>query len=113
MFLPSASHLPTNPSFAGRHEYHRILNKKIRVWATNKPNVHLIDVTKYIHSQKDYTDTINHFQKKVYFNIAQDIITILGGEDQKIKVKSKWFLRIVVIRQNLKKFAKKIIKYGK
>lgn len=103
----------TNPSFAGRHEYHRILNKKIRVWATNKPNVHLIDVTKYIHSQKDYTDTINHFQKKVYFNIAQDIITILGGEDQKIKVKSKWFLRIVVIRQNLKKFAKKIIKYGK
>lgn len=103
----------TNPSYAGRHGYHRILNEKLRAWAADKPNVHLIEVTKYIQSQKDFTDTINHFQKKVYFSIAQEIISILGGTEQTIKVKSKWFLRVTVLRQKLKKLAKRLFKRRK
>lgn len=100
----------TNPSLQGREVYHKVLNDKIRTWAGDKENVYLIEVSNYIQSQKDYTDTINHFQKKVYFHIAEDIIAILGSKEQTMKLKSKRFLHLEAFRQRFIKPIKKWLK---
>lgn len=83
---------PTALSYGNREVFHKILNDKIKKWAADKKNVYLIEIGKYITSQKDYLDTINHFQKKVYYYIAQDLLTILNSTEEEFKVKSKYFI---------------------
>lgn len=98
------------PSYADRHLFHKIINEKIRNWAKDKENVHLIEVTNYITSQKDYTDTINHFQKKVYYQMAQDIIALLGQGQTPFKVKSRGYLYAQSFRKSLSDIKRRIIR---
>ncbi len=81
---------PTRPSWENRHLLHQALNQKIRNWTTDKKNVHLIEFSKYVSSQKDYEDTINHLQKEAYYHMAQDILAILN-KDQEIVRTIGWF----------------------
>lgn len=98
----------TKQSYVNRHIFHKILNKKIKAWATDKPDVFLIEINQYIDSQKDYTDTINHFQKRIYYNIAQDLLNIISSEHSQLKIKGKSFLYLVSIKRFIKQFLKKI-----
>lgn len=98
-----------NPSYEGRHIFHKLLNEKIRQWAQDKNNVYLIEITRYIKSQKDYTDTINHFQKKVYFHIAQELSRILSNQETNIKTKSKLYLHFITAKWKLKKAVKRLL----
>lgn len=113
LILLLGSELPfegsTNPAYEGRHIFHKLLNEKIRQWAQDKSNVYLIEITRYIQSQKDYTDTINHFQKKVYFHIAQEICSVLNSGDQAVKTKSKLYLHFVTAKWKLKKLVKRLL----
>ena len=96
----------TQDSYQGRELFHKTLNDKIKAWASGKENVCLIEISKYITSQKDYTDTINHFQKKVYYHLAQDILAILNNGQDEMNVKSKVYL----YRASLKAFARRMKK---
>lgn len=98
------------PSYEGRHLLHRQLNAKLRQWAKDKPNIHLLEIGNYIHSQHDFTDTINHFQKKVYYAMAQDISQLLAQRAEPIKVKSKAYLFRVTLDKKLRTWVKKILK---
>lgn len=99
----------TKPSYENRHVFHKILNEKVENWAKGKQNVHLIKIGNYISSQKDYLDTINHFQKNVYYHMAQDILSFLPNENTQTKIKSKAYLYWIIIKTKLIKFVKKFI----
>ena len=100
----------TKPSYLNRHLFHKKLNDKIKTWAQNKENVYLIEINQYITSQKDYTDTINHFQKRIYYHIAQDILKILSNEKSKLKMRGKGFLFIVSVKKFIKRLLKKLLR---
>lgn len=78
---------------ADKHIYNTKLNALIRKWAEGKSNVHLIDVNKIIKGQGDFTNTITHFKKRVYFEMSQMVIQIINGSSkQSLSGKStfKW-----------------------
>lgn len=64
---------PTSKAWQDRHIEHKGLNDKIREFAQGNPRVHLIEFTDYIKDESDYTDSIDHFQRRVYHNIAQTV----------------------------------------
>lgn len=101
----------TNPSFTNRHIFHRILNNKIKTWAADKPDVYLIEIGKYIQSQRDYTDTINHFQKRIYYHVAQDLLKVINNNQSQLQLKSKEFLFWESAKANLKTFLKNSVVY--
>lgn len=78
--LPSETEYVNNiqKAYINRHIYHKELNTLIRKWAEDKENVMLLDFGKYITSQADFYNNINHFTKAVYFKMSQDVVdTIL------------------------------------
>lgn len=99
----------TNPSYQGRHILHKTINDKIRKWSRDKDNVFLIEISKYIKSQKDYTDTINHFSKRIYYYIAQDIVAISSDKTHSIKTKGKMYLHCIEAKVKLTKLIKKML----
>ncbi len=74
-------------SYQNRHLVHRRVNEKINAWAEEKENVTVINLGKYVSSEKDYMDSINHFTKEVYYRLAEDIVKIIneGGAELKMK----------------------------
>ena len=64
-------------AYNDRHVFHAELNQAIRTWSKDKSNVALLDVNKYIHSQQDYTNNINHFQKHIYYWLSTELISII------------------------------------
>ena len=69
-------------SYSKREEYHKELNKLLRDFASINPRVYLIDINDYINSQDDFTNNINHFQRRIYFAVskkANEIISSVTG----------------------------------
>ncbi len=79
----------TKKSYENRHIYHKELNDAIRLFAKQNERVLLLDFNDFIKGQDDFTDNINHFQRRVYFEISQKaneyIEKILG---EKVRQKS-------------------------
>ncbi len=103
----------TLPSYENRHVFHQRLNEKIRIWAENKENVVLLPIDKYIHSSKDYTDSINHFVKRVYYDLAQDIIRIIDDSSNVFRSKGKYFLIKERVFQKLRRIKTVIFSFIK
>ena len=66
-------------SYQNRHLEHAAMKCEIEKWAQDKNNVKLICYDKYIHSDSDFFDTINHFVKRVYYDLATDLVAIFGN----------------------------------
>lgn len=65
-----------------RHLDHKLLNAKIRDYAKTNPRLYLINYTDYIHSDNDFTDSINHFSRRVYYEVAQTAKEIVAQYKQ-------------------------------
>ena len=80
----------TKKSYENRHVYHKELNDALRLFAKQNKRVLLLDFNDFIKGQDDFTDNINHFQRRVYFEISQKaneyIEKILGD---KVRQKSR------------------------
>lgn len=80
----------TKKSYENRHVYHKELNDALRLFAKQNERVLLLDFNDFIKGQDDFTDNINHFQRRVYFEISQKaneyIEKILGD---KVRQKSR------------------------
>lgn len=84
-----------------RHEIYRQLNRKLEQYVISHPRVHLLNFTDYITSSNDYLDSINHFQRIVYYKAAirlNEIIQEVMG--LKLSQKSKMFLYKKMLRDN-------------
>ena len=112
LILPTEREYPgdTVPSYENRHIFHRALNEKIHGWAEDKPEIILLPIDKYIHDPKDFTNSINHFVKRVYFDLANDLIKIVDSENSILNSKNSLYLLKETIKHNLRLYKEKIIK---
>lgn len=95
-------------SYINRHLEHSVMNKKIREWANGKNNVILLPFDDFIKSDADFIDTINHFTKRVYYDLACKLAGIFTDSSIKIVVKSKNNLLKASIKQKLQILKKSI-----
>ena len=65
-------------SYDKREKYHKELNGKLRELAKTSSRLYLIDFNDYIHSQEDFTNNINHFQRRVYFEVSKKANQIIA-----------------------------------
>lgn len=94
------------PAFSDRHMVHREFNRAITAWASAQDNVLCISFDSYVKTQNDFMDTINHFQKNVYYDVANEIVNITR-EKCAIKRKNKVFLWAEKLKQLIKKVLKR------
>ncbi len=98
----------TTNEFFGRHIKNRIINNKIRNWATNKIGVSLLCFDTYIQGKEDFLDTINHFTKEVYYKLSIDLVKTINQQGGNIHSRGKNTL----IYEKLKvKFSNFIVKF--
>lgn len=57
---------------------HKALNDAVKALANDAPRIKYIDVDEFAKSDADFTDGLNHYQTRVYFEIAQAMIRIAG-----------------------------------
>ncbi len=93
LVLILGSEIPTEKvqdGYANMAERHKILNSAVREFAKQK-DVRIIELSDFIKSDEDYTTCINHFSRKVYSELAQEIVNvsneILGKEYLNIREK--------------------------
>ncbi|SFK82047.1 HAD-superfamily phosphatase, subfamily IIIC/FkbH-like domain-containing protein [Lachnospiraceae bacterium KH1T2] len=65
--------------FANQAEIHKEVNAAMQKYADNKPRINLINMTDFIHSQEDYSDSINHFKRHVYYDLASKIVSLINS----------------------------------
>ena len=57
---------------------HKALNEAVKALANEEPRIKYIDVDMFARSDADFMDTLNHYQTRVYFEIAQVMIRVVG-----------------------------------
>lgn len=83
----------TQPNYNDRHLVYKQINDLMREFARTHDRVLLIDFNDYIRGQEDFTNNINHFHRRVYYEVAtkaNEYITALTGE--KLRQKSRFYL---------------------
>ena len=81
LVLILGSEIPTDKLLRGYeniHLSHQILNRAVEEFAKDYSNITLINLTKFIKSDDDYTNCINHFARKVYIDISKEFIDIIN-----------------------------------
>ncbi len=100
------------PAYMDRHIYHSELNRCIRIWASGKNRVFLLDTNKYVTSQTDYTNNINHFSKEVYHKMAQDFLQIVNSHGERVLSNATPSeLRKRVLLRKIKKIPNRIMRF--
>lgn len=59
-----------NEEFDGLSEIYKEINPIIKAFAEDHERIKVIDPTEFIQSQDDFEDCINHFSRRVYYDIA-------------------------------------------
>lgn len=80
-------------NYKGRHLIYKEINDLMREYAKTHDRILLIDFNDYIKSQQDFTNNINHFQRRVYYEVATKANEYIGkSTGDKLKQKSKLYL---------------------
>lgn len=95
-------------SFRNHAKRHKEVNREVENEFYNLENVKIINFTKYVESQKDFGDCINHFSKQVYYKAAQDIASIINDYSDK---DIKRYNKLQYYAQKIIKKIQKICKY--
>lgn len=94
----------TLKAYKNRHFFATELNSKIRTAFEGYSNVDYVAFDDYVTSQQDYTDSISHFSKIVYYKAAQRVIEIIeSNTHNEIKRRSKFFLFATKVLAKTKK----------
>lgn len=90
---------------------HRVINDVVKEVAAKDTRLRYIDVDEFIHSKKDITDHINHYQTRVYYNIAQAMINIIKDiTGTEIKKMSSCVIAFDTLLKRVKNIVKKCLK---
>ncbi|MCR5227166.1 MAG: HAD-IIIC family phosphatase [Eubacterium sp.] len=89
-----------NETFIDKHLIHQRINDQIKKTFSNNKSVYLLDVNKYIKSQSDYFDNINHYSKYVYYEMAQEFVQFIEDKREAHMHTSSKFKMLV---QNMKR----------
>lgn len=90
------------PHYKGRHLQYARINMLFRQLSQENPRVLLLDVNDFIKDQSDFTDNINHWQRRIYYQMAgklNELITL--NFNLKTSRKNKLFLFITDIKYRM------------
>lgn len=62
-----------NPNYFGREKIYTQINSLFRKLSESDSRVLIVDVNQWVKQQRDFNNTINHFQRRVYYKMAQCI----------------------------------------
>jgi len=62
------------------HLHHAKMNAALRQFADGAYKTHIIDVNDFINGPQDHTDSLTHYTRKVYKQIAETIVRIIEAE---------------------------------
>lgn len=67
---------------------HHAINNVVKELAKNDNRLRYIDVDEFVKSEKDITDSINHYQTRVYYEIAKAMIEVIHdiGKSETVSV---------------------------
>lgn len=57
---------------------HKIINEAVKNMAMYEKRIQYIDVDEYANCASDFTDSLNHYQTRVYYEIAQSMMRIVN-----------------------------------
>ena len=77
--------------------HHKEINSVVKKMAAHNNRLKYIDVNDFVKTSKDVTDSINHYQTRVYYEIAQAMISVIN-ETTNIEVKSVNKAMVLLIR---------------
>lgn len=60
-----------NSNYFGREKIYMQINTLFRKLSESDSRVLVVDVNKWVKQQSDFNDTINHFQRRIYYKMAQ------------------------------------------
>lgn len=79
--------------YYGRERTYKAINNLFRQWASEESRVLLIDSNNWVKKQGDFTNNINHWNRQVYFNMAQLVNSYIRDiSNKKVKTKGKCYL---------------------
>lgn len=91
-------------------ERHRQINDVVKNLAARNVRVRYIDVDDFIHTASDVTDTLNHYQTRVYYEIGQAMIHIVGEvTGHRLRAFGVSSILLDVIINKIRRVVKKII----
>ena len=97
----------TQKAYEDRHFYNRELNKMIREMVTEyNGRVGIIDMNNFIVGQDSFTNNINHFTSLLYYEMAQQMISLANLNTPKLKQNSRVKYYCKNIFRKIKKFVK-------
>jgi len=67
-------------AYIGRELEHRRYNEFLRKFATQNNRILLLDINDFIMTQSDYSNNINHYSTRIYYQMAQRIIDLINSE---------------------------------
>ena len=94
----------TNTNYFGREKIYKKINDLIKEWSKSNNRVLYISFNDYIKGQEDFTNNINHFQRRVYYAAAtkaNEYISALTGDT--LKQRSRLYLRLKVFADEVGK----------
>ena len=91
-------------------QHHKEINSVVKKVAAHNDRLKYIDVNDFVKTSKDVTDNINHYQTRVYYEIAQAMISVIN-ETTNIEVKSVNKAMVLLIRmtKQIRPFVKRIL----
>ncbi len=90
------------PSYEDRHIFHKELNAILKKEFADNERVSFLNVNDFINGQADFTGNINHFSRKVYFELATALINIINSEkEDSISVIAPYKRVVLSIKQEL------------
>lgn len=91
-------------------ERHRQINEVVIKIAASNPRLRYIRVDDFIKSERDITDSINHYQTRVYYEIAQEMLRIIKGiTGQQVIGVNKCYIILDSILKSLKPTVKSVL----
>lgn len=98
----------TREAWKNRHNEHKEFNDAIRDFAKDYGNITLFDVNEYVKSQEDFSDSINHYKKRIYYMMAERFIEMINARSEaKLKEPSRLRLAYLSLRQRIKEILRK------
>ena len=90
---------------------HKALNEAVKKLSIIEPRIKYIDVDEFAHGASDFTDGLNHYQTRVYYEIAQAMIHITGEKTGKqITGYGRYKIAINAILSKVKKIVRIIVR---
>lgn len=99
------------PNWKNREMLHIEKNKLLEAFVKKyQHNCYIVDVNKYITDSGYYLDTVNHYKKIIYYNLAGDIQEFINKDNYNISLQRKRFSedKEILFVNYIKKILRKI-----